>query len=124
MEDIEYRDAYPKWIRVTGNITLMILLLSVMFALHHSEHKLMEKEVYCAEHHISDTVIASYQITIDSLSRENDSLKNIVANSVQRASSSVCNKEAQARRDLMQFVKWLVTDDINNQRVEIHHYNH
>ena len=124
MEEIEYRDVYPKWIIVIGNITLIILLFGVMFALHRSENKLMEKQVYCAEHHISDTVVLSYQLKIDSLSRENDSLKNIVANPVQKVTSSECNKEAHARKDLMQFVKWLVTDDTHNQRVEIHHYNH
>lgn len=123
MEEIEYKNAYPKWVRVTGNITMMVMLFISMIALHHSDHKLMQKQIYCAEHHVPDSVLSSYKMIIDSLTHENDSLRNIVSNPSKRV-ASVRDKEAQARKELMQFVKWLVTDDTHNQRVEIHHYNH
>ena len=125
MEEFDYREVYPKWFRMAGIITMMLMLGVLMFALHNSEHKLADYKIYCAEHHISDTVALSYQLKIDSLSHENDSLKKVIAaNPVQNFSRNVRNTKAKANIDLMQFVKWLVTDDVQNQRVEIHHYNH
>ena len=78
MEEFYYREVYSKWFRLAGIITMMLMVGGLMFALHHSEHKLTDYKIYCTEHHISDTVVFSYKLKLDSLSRENDSLKKVI----------------------------------------------